>query len=338
MLDYLRIDHRSSTPKYLQIYNGIIKSIEDRALVPGDKLPSLGEVCIELDVSQQTVERAYKLLKDAEIISAVHGKGFYIKHTTIGRNLKVLLLFNKLSVHKKIIYDSFVQMLGPDIAIDLFIYNNDFRWFKSIFQKHFYGYTHYVIIPHFYEDEDKATELINKLPKNKLVVLDKLIEGLAGNYSAVYQNFEKDLIRALTEALPLLRKYTTLNIIFPAYTYHPKSILNGFYKFCYQHGFENKVLRDVNQVIIQPGHAYINLMEEDLVVLIKKIKQSSLHIGQEVGILSYNETPLKEILLDGITVISTDFAQMGKTAAQLILDNSCQHIENPFHLVVRNSL
>ena len=75
-----------------------------------------------------------------------------------------------------------------------------------------------------------------------------------------------------------------------------------------------------------------------MVVLIKKIKQSAFHIGQEVGILSYNETPLKEILLDGITVISTDFAQMGKTAAQLILDNSCQHIENPFHLVVRNSL
>lgn len=338
MFDYLQINHRSSTPKYLQIYNGIIKGIEDRALIPGDKLPSLGEVCIELEVSQQTVERAYNMLKEAEVISAVHGKGYYIKHTTIGRNLKVLLLFNKLSVHKKIIYDSFAEMLGPDIFIDLFIYNNDIRWFKSIFQTHIQGYTHYVIIPHFYEHENKATELINTLPKKKLIVLDKLIEGLTGEYSAVYQNFEKDLIGSLTEALPLLRKYTTLNIIFPANTYHPQSILNGFYKFCYQHGFENKVVRDVKQLKVQPGHAYLNLMEEDLVVLVKKIKESAFQIGQDVGILSYNETPLKEILLDGITVISTDFAQMGKTAAQLILNDAHAHVENPFHLVVRNSL
>jgi DNA-binding LacI/PurR family transcriptional regulator len=58
-----------------------------------------------------------------------------------------------------------------------------------------------------------------------------------------------------------------------------------------------------------------------------------LVIGKDVGIISYNETPLKEILLDGITVISTDHAKMGELAAQLILENRTERIKNDFHLL-----
>ncbi|WP_234733962.1 GntR family transcriptional regulator [Tellurirhabdus bombi] len=338
MLNQISINEYSSTPKYWQIYNFIIEGIEHKDILPGDKLPSIHEVSAELNVAKRTVEKAYRLLKDQEIITATQGKGYYINYTQLGHNHKVLLLFNKLSAHKKIIYDSFVEHLGPEVPLDFFVYNNDFRLFKDIFLKHARGYTHYVIISHFFERGDQANELINSLPKHKLVVLDKFIDGLKGNYSAIYQNFEKDLITALAEALPLLRKYTTLNILFPNYSYHPKAILNGFYKFCYEHNFDYKVISDIRQAAIQPGNVYINLIEEDLVALIKKIKDTSYLVGQEVGILSYNETPLKELLLDGITVMSTDFAEMGRTAAQLVLGKTCQHIENPFHLIIRKSL
>ncbi|MCB0567590.1 MAG: LacI family DNA-binding transcriptional regulator, partial [Phaeodactylibacter sp.] len=89
---------------------------------------------------------------------------------------------------------------------------------------------------------------------------------------------------------------------------------------------------------IQKNEVYINLMEDDLVTLIKRVKHMGLKVGKEVGVISYNETPLKEILLDGITIISTDFQQLGETAARLILQNEKMHIANPFRLVVRNSL
>lgn len=338
MLYRIRVNDYSNTPKYQQIYNKIVEGIENHDILPGDKLPSIHEVCAELDVSKGTVERAYELLKEKEIIGAVKGKGFYINYNSTGQNLKIFLLFNKLSAHKKIIYDSFVELLGPGVAIDFFVYNNDFRLFRDLIQKQAYNYTHFVIIAHFFEGGDKADELINTLPKHKLVMLDKRLEGVSGHYAAVFQNFEKDLYQALTDALPLLRKYTSLGLLFPANTYHPKAILNGFYKFCFEHNFTAKVISDIQREVIQPRHAYINLMEEDLVELIKKIKQAPYVLGNEVGILSYNETPLKEFLLDGITVMSTDFAQMGRTAAQLILANSVEHIENPFELIVRKSL
>ncbi len=42
--------------------------------------------------------------------------------------------------------------------------------------------------------------------------------------------------------------------------------------------------------------------------------------------------------MGGISVISTDFVKLGKTAAELILDSRKEDIVNPFYLVLRNSL
>lgn len=338
MIQYIAVNDFLPTPKYLQIYNSIVAGIENHDIAPGDKLPSIYDLCAHFDVAKGTVEKAYELLKANEIIRSVHGKGYYINYTKLGQNLKILLLFNKLSGHKKLIYDAFVERLGNQASIDFYIYNNDFRQFADLLDRHSDGYTHYVIIAHFFSQEEQAAKLIDRLPKHKLVILDRLIEGLSGNYSAVYQNFEVDLMAALTEALPLLRKYTTLNMLFPANTYMPRAILNGFYRFCYEHQFEGRVIPDLMKEEIQRGHAYINLMEEDLYLVLKKLKDTPFRAGLEVGILSYNETLLKELLLDGLTVMSTDFEQMGRTAAELVLGDAPQHVENPFRLIVRQSL
>ena len=343
MLSHVAVNDLSPTPKYRQIANSIISGIEHNLIVPGEKLPSLYELCTRLEVSKRTVERAYDLLKKQEIIGGVHGKGFYINHNRLGRSQKIFLLFNKLSAHKKIVYDGFMNQLGTDpqgnsITVDFYVYNNDYTEFKRLLMSHLKGYTHYVVIPHFYDNQEKAAVLLNQLPNGKLILLDKLVDGLTGTYASVVQNFKADLILALTEALPLLRKYTTLHMLFPFQTYQPKAILNGFYQFCSEQHFTANVVYDVEQLTIQPGHAYINLMEEDLVTIVKKTKGTRYQVGKDVGILSYNETPLKEILLDGITVMSTDFDRMGRTAADLIRTNECRHLENPFRLILRNSL
>jgi DNA-binding LacI/PurR family transcriptional regulator len=73
-------------------------------------------------------------------------------------------------------------------------------------------------------------------------------------------------------------------------------------------------------------------------MLIEKILATKMKPGKHVGVISYNETPLKKIILNGITTISTDFAMMGEKAAELILSKSSEHIEADFHLTIRNSL
>jgi len=338
MLYLIKINEYSSTPKYKQIVNSIVSGIENQSIQVSDKLPSINEVSISFDVSRDTVEKAYRELKKQGLIKSVPGKGFYISNVNYRQKRKIFLLFNKLSAHKKIIYDAFVETLGDNVGIDFFVYHNNFRIFQDLITNNDGSYTHYVIISHFYTGGEKAKDIINQLPKHKLLLLDKKIDDITGDYAAVYQNFESDIYGAVTEVRELIFKYQGLNIIFPNHTYHAKEILKGFQRFCIENCWKGKIVSDIRREAIAPGEAYITLMEDDLVTLIKKAKAAGLKVGQDIGILSYNESPLKEILLDGITVMSTDHAQMGRTAAEIILENKCEHMENPFRLILRNSL
>lgn len=332
------IDEYSATPKYQQLANCIIKAIETQKLQQDDVLPSINELSFEFEISRDTAEKGYRYLKKAGIIGSVPGKGYFIKNAAIGQKVKVFLMFNKLSAHKKIIYDAFAAKLGDAATIDFYVYNNSFSLFKSLIQNAKEDYNYYVIVPHFMDGAENAHKILNTIPKEKLIVLDKLIPGVTGQYGAVYEHFDKDIYDALEEALPQLSKYHTLNIILPEYTYHPAEIISGFKKFCLQYAFNQKIIHDISHEEIQKGEVYINLMEDDLVTLIEKILNQKLKIGKDVGVVSYNETALKKIILNGITTISTDFQMMGEKAAELILNRSTEHIEARFYLTMRNSL
>ncbi|MBI1343093.1 MAG: GntR family transcriptional regulator [Terrimonas sp.] len=335
---FIRIDYLSASPKYLQLTGSIINAIREEKIGKGDRLPSINELSAELEMARDTAEKGYKYLKKMGILGSVPGKGYFVKSVAVHQPLRIFLLFNKLSAHKKIVYDAFVKTLGDLSTVDFYIYNNDFTHFKQLIQQHRAEYTHYVIIPHFLEGGEGAPEILNHLPSGKLLILDKLLGGVKGNFAAVYENFEKDIFGALEQLKARLRKYHTLKIIFPAYTYHPDEILKGFFSFCDQYAFQYKVVHDIAREPIKSGEAYINLMEEDLVTLIEKILLTSLKVGKDVGVISYNETALKKIILKGITTISTDFAYMGKKAAELILNNKEERLEVPFHVTPRSSL
>lgn len=331
-------DEFSATPKYQQLANSIIKAIENGKLQADDVLPSINELSFQFEISRDTAEKGYKYLKKIGIISSVPGKGYYIKSTDLGRKIKIFLMFNKLSMHKKMIYDSFVKTLGDAATIDFYIYNNDFALFKRLLQNCKEDYNYYVIVPHFIEGTENAYKVLNALPKENLILVDKLIEGVTGQYGAIYENFEKDIYQALEEALPQLEKYHTINMIFPEYTYHPVEIKTGLAKFCQEYAFNYNIIHKIKKEPVNKGEVYINLMEDDLVILIEKIIENNLQIGEDVGVISYNETALKKIILNGITTISSDFQMMGEKAAELILNKSTEHIEARFYLTLRSSL
>ncbi|WP_268122451.1 GntR family transcriptional regulator [Roseivirga pacifica] len=338
VFQYILLDDHSATPKYLQLANAIIDAVSSGNIKKDQILPSLNELSFELEISRDTAARGYNYLKEIGVLGSVPGKGYFIKSADINQQLKVFLLFNKLSPHKKIIYDSIVASLNHRAAIELFIYDNDFSFFKKLLNSKQYGYTHYVIIPHFLEGGENAHEVINTIDKDKLILLDKLPGEITGEFGAVYENFEKDIFDALKQALPRLSNYETLKIIFPSYSYFPNEILEGFKNFCDTYAFGWKVVNNIAEEKIEKGDVYINLMEDDLVTLIEKTLNTDLTVGKDVGVISYNETPLKRIILDGITTISSDFKSMGEQTAELILNNSKEHVEVPFHLTLRSSL
>ena len=72
--------------------------------------------------------------------------------------------------------------------------------------------------------------------------------------------------------------------------------------------------------------------------VIETSKKQKLKLGLDYGIISYNDTPLKKVVENGITTISTNFEAMGEILAQMILKNKHQQIENKSELILRNSL
>ncbi|SFA44410.1 regulatory protein, gntR family [Pedobacter suwonensis] len=337
-LKFIKLNEESITPKYLQIYNAFLAAVESNQLEVDDVLPSINDLSIALDVARNTVERAYRQLKNFGVVDSVPGKGYYICKVDFTHPIKVLLLFNKLSNHKKIIYDALVARLGEFGVIDFYIYNNEINVFRKIIESKADSYDKVVIIPHFFDEEESTYKLIETINKDKLVLVDKLIKEVNGDFCAVYEDFQKDIYGALVELKDRLNNYKTIKIIFPANSYYSKNILEGFINFCVHHSFDYEILSNLKNEVMMEGTVYINLREDDLIELIEQLISTNLVLGQNVGIISYNETPIKKIILNGITTISTDFMMMGETAADMIMSGCKSHVSIPFKVTQRNSV
>jgi GntR family transcriptional regulator len=74
----LELDFRSGTPIYLQVVDSIKEMIASGRLKPGDQLPTVRALALELRVNFNTVARAYRILDEAGIISTQQGRGTYI--------------------------------------------------------------------------------------------------------------------------------------------------------------------------------------------------------------------------------------------------------------------
>jgi DNA-binding transcriptional regulator YhcF (GntR family) len=324
---------------YLQIVDSITDAIRRGNYKMGDRIYSINELSNEYFLARDTVQKAYNILHERGVITSVKGKGYYVKNTNLDVAYKVLLLFSKISNYKKQIYNSFVQTLGKNAVVDIKIHHFNTALFNEHITNNLNNYDYFVVMPHFYDDPAQAMQIIKSIPQDKLIILDKNIPATDINSAAVYQDFQNDIAEALEQGLDLLSKYNKLFLVFPGIGKYSPEIIQGFRKFCMQNNFKGEVLEEINETTeIHSKEAYIVIEESDLSNLIKKSRSNHLQIGRDVGIISYNDSPLKEILLDGITVVTTDHNKMGETAARMILENSKEKIKNPFVLIRRGSL
>ena len=192
---------------------------------------------------------------------------------------------------------------------------------------------------HHANDTPKVANALQNIPDDQLILLDNILPNVKREVAAVYQDFGTDIYEALREGMDKLQKYNKLFLVYPdklVYPY-PREIVVGFRRFCYSHNIDFEVLREIYEDMeLQPGDAYITVEEMDLVNLVKQVRDQKLVMGQDVGIISYNDTPLKELL--GITVISTDFKAMGETAAYMILKQKRERVKNAFRFIDRDSI
>jgi GntR family transcriptional regulator len=78
LTENIHIDFRSGIPIYTQIVEQVKQQLVSGLLEPGDQLPTVRALALELRVNFNTVARAYRLLDEASIISTQQGRGTYI--------------------------------------------------------------------------------------------------------------------------------------------------------------------------------------------------------------------------------------------------------------------
>ncbi len=329
----ISIQNKLGIPKYKQIIHSVEKAISEGHLKKDEKLPSVNKVCLAFSISRDTVLLAYEELKKRGIIYAILGKGYYVKSLEINLKHRVFLLFDELNTFKEDLYNSILEHLGPNVQVDIFFHHFNPNMFQKLIEESNGKYTRYIIMP---THLPQAPDIIKTLPVHEVYILDQTNEALI-DYPAVYQNFTKDIYCALVEAKIKLKQYQKLILIFPGFR-EPIGMKTGFLTYCADFNLEHEVISEFNQRQINLGEVFIIPNDRDLVKVIEQSKQQNLALGKDFGIISYNDTPLKKVVENGISTISTKFSRMGQITAQMILAGSKEKIENESVLIMRNSL
>ncbi len=329
----IKIDNKLSLPKYKQIIRSVEQAIEKKTLRKGDKIPSINQICTNFNLSRDTVMMAFNELKSKGILISQPGKGYYIATTEIQNTENIFILFDELNAFKEDLYNSLMGTLKGRANIDIYFHHYNFRLYKKLLLESAGNYTSYIIMPATF---DNTSHLMVNLPRGKVFILDR-IKTEFKNYPIVYQDFEEDFYDALLEGLNLLKKYRKLVFVHPGGK-EPVERVDGFRRFCANHNFAGEVIKSLDGV--QPGlyEAFFLISDHDLVKVVKTAKQYKYKVGKNFGIVSLNDTVLKEIVAGGITTISTDFVQMGKTLGEMVLSRKISKVRNPSKLIVRKSL
>lgn len=332
-IDLIQINENQSVSKYKQIVNAIIKGIDDGKFVKGDRLPSINSICNRRNLSRDTVMMAYNELKAKGVLSSLPGKGYYIESTNIEMTHRIFLLFDEFNGFKEDLYNSFIKALHGKATVEIYFHHFNRKVFENLIRDNNGKYTSYVIMPTKF---DNILPILNEI-NGRVFILDQISDELKGHFPAVFQNFEDDVYNALMSGVEKFKRYKKLIMVYPGGK-EPEGQYKGFLRFCKETKIEYELVQDIQYRKLNKGEVFIAISDDHLVKLIKESKASGLKLGQDIGLISYNDTSLKEVVADGITTISTDFKEMGRKLAELVLKKRNIQIENPSSLIIRNSL
>lgn len=324
------INFNSEIPKYQQLVNAINDALSNNTLSNGDALPSVNVVCKNYKLSRDTVFKAYSILKDNGVIESVPNKGYFVANDT----RKVLLVLDTFKAYKEVVYHAFVNNLPKKVIVDVQFHHYNINNFKTILNNAKGKYYKYVVMPFNHKE---VPTVLSDFDTDKLLLIDwNMYAKEYNNY--VFQDFGKSFFDVLEEAASVFKKYKKLVFVYPTFTFHPSESLTYFKKFCETHRFKYKIITEPKEFLVVKDEAYISVSDRILGVFLEQCRTKNLEPGTDVGFLSYNETPMKKFIYKGISVVSTDFQELGAKAASFITHDKPLQTYIPTKLILRESL
>lgn len=327
---HFKVNPSSNLLKFQQLIDSVNEAISKNLLQVGDSLPSVNQLCKESALSRDTVFKAYAELKDRGVIESVPNRGYFVAKAVT----KVFLFLDTFKAYKEVLYGSFLDNLPENIAVDLHFHHYNIGDFEKIIKESIGKYTKYIIMNF---DHPRVPEIIGQIPETKLLIIDWNINAKE-SISSIFQDFGQSLYDSLESGLELIRKYDRFIFLYPSFTFHPKISIAYFERFCQDHQINSGVLYDFKKFDLQKGELYLMVSDRALARFLDQSHQKGLVLGEDVGVISYNETPMKKYVKDGITVISTDFDLMGKKIAEFVTTGEKTNQIIPTRLTIRKSI
>jgi len=321
----------------MQLVDYVMAQIAQNELAINDRLPSLNQLTAELRISKETALKGLQYLSEKGIIESEYRKGYYVKRLKLEQLYRVCLILDKMNILRDRVYQAFLETIHDQAEVDVYFHHHNLKVFEKLVEENLNSYTHFVVVTFFREN---PAPVLNKIPPHKRIVIDHNEHGLEGTYSCIYQDHKSDMVDSLTTLLPQLEKYKRLVLVAPLEAFHAQDLIAGFEAFSKEHKKNHKIIHQVQPDSFKKGDAYITFSryDQDDVDIIKLCRKKSWKLGQDVGLISYNDTAVKEVLEEGITVISTDFRKLGEEAANAILNEKPVTLRDPARVIIRNSL
>jgi len=317
--------------KLQQLVHAITEAISNGKLISGDILPSVNQLSTESGFSRDTVFKAYNILKQRNIVESAPTKGYFVAN----ESFKVFMLLDDFSAFKEQLYQSFRQNLPDSYSVDLLFHHYNPEVFHQLIQNSLGRYSMYVVMN---IDHKTIDPILEKIDPNKLLILD-MGRPENGKMNFLLQDFNDSVKKCLEKGKNRLKKYDELLLVYAENnTPHPPETVSAVRSFCKKNQINFRKIERVNSDNILKGQAYFVIRDADLVDVIKSCRSKQLKLGKDIGVLSYNDTPMKQIVGGGITVISTNFEEMAKLAAEFVKNKQKIGKVLPTSLIVRDSL
>ena len=93
----IHIDYRDTRPIYEQVRDGLRHLMVTGMLRPGDKLPSVRALAVQLAINPNTIQRAYAQLEAEGYICSVAGRGTFVEELKEQNEVRRTELLQKLA-------------------------------------------------------------------------------------------------------------------------------------------------------------------------------------------------------------------------------------------------
>jgi DNA-binding transcriptional regulator YhcF (GntR family) len=331
-MSLIKVDRQAKTPVYRQIVDQVLAAVREGHLRQGDALPSLNRLAEECGIARDTAVKAYALLRRRGVLHARHGKEFYVLNTTPPPARRCLLIMDEASMYKRRLAEGLRAGLeAGGGTLDVFLHNGSVAALEALLDFTAGSYDAVAVVPAL--DRAATAGVLAKHPAARFIVIDQDLGD--ARIPAVHQDFAGGTEAALRSGRRRLARYSALVFGAERDGHVAAEIAAGAARFAKAVGMS---FRRRGEARPERGEALLVLSDEGLVAAVQAAARKRLVPGRDFGLISYNETPFKEIVAGGIATISVDFHEMGMMAAQLLRDGGQDRLVAPTRLILRPSL